>query len=280
MLALAVRTVRAELEPGTRRGVDWLIAGAALSVIPVLATEPADRLFLVPSVGLSAALAAILVRGWSSWKQPSGVSPLRRWSLVGLSGTLAVVHLVLSPVQVLTTQVAIAVQSRRAEQAARLADLGPGGEDGPDVVVVSAPDFVAGRYLPVQRWHLGLSVPRSWHVLSLAPHDHRLTRTDASSLELEVLDGEMMTTVFEKLYRPPRPFLRPGDRFAHGPLKVEILRVRPGGGPDRVSYRFDRNLDDPSLFVIGWQGGAFRRLALPEVGGTMVLPRGVGPVGF
>jgi hypothetical protein len=45
------------------------------------------------------------------------------------------------------------------------------------------------------------------------------------------------------------------------------------GRPTRISFRFTRPLDDPSLIFLTFQGGHLRRLALPPPGAELALPR-------
>ncbi len=44
-------------------------------------------------------------------------------------------------------------------------------------------------------------------------------------------------------------------------------------GPHRVEFRFDRPLDDPSLYFLAWRNGALRHVVLPSVGESLLLKR-------
>ena len=41
------------LEPAEKRALSWLVPGALLSLLPVLATFPMDRLLVLPSIGVA-----------------------------------------------------------------------------------------------------------------------------------------------------------------------------------------------------------------------------------
>jgi hypothetical protein len=56
-----------------------------------------------------------------------------------------------------------------------------------------------------------------------------------------------------------------------------VLRVADGL-PARIELRVDP-LDDPDVALLAWQQGAFRRLALPPIGESTVIPWSPGPSG-
>jgi len=57
--------------------------------------------------------------------------------------------------------------------------------------------------------------------LSLAPLDHRLERTGPGRPEFSVVQGQMMTTTFEMLFRSASVPPGPGDRMDAGLFRVE-----------------------------------------------------------
>ncbi len=264
------------LPAGERRPLRWLVAGAILSLLPAAATFPSDRMLLVASPGLGAAVAAILVHARRAWRERGP-----RWRRAVAGGAfLALVHLFLSPVQLLAFQGTLIVQRRAAEAAALEAELDPGAPAGSqDVVVLAAPDHLAGIYLPAVRWLQGALAPRSWRVLSLARCDHVCTRRDERTLELATRGGRMMDTPFDLLYRSSRLPFRRGDIVEAGLFRVEVLET-DGVGPTRVSFRFDRPLEDPSIVFLSWREGRLCRTSMPAVGGTLDIPWTIGPAGM
>jgi len=122
----------------------------------------------------------------------------------------------------------------------------------------------------------------SWQAISMAPCAHRLTRTHANRLELEVIGGSMLGTEFERLFRSPRYPFRPGQQISLGVLArpgymtITILEMGQTG-PSRVALEFDRPLeDDASLWFLVWKDGHLRRFQPPPVGASIVLPRECG----
>jgi hypothetical protein len=271
VLVGSLRVCWAGLHDTTRRALRWLLPGSLLSLVPVVATFPSDRMLLVPGIGLAAALAAVLVAAFES----RGVN--RRRLLVGIGGVLAFIHMVLAPFLVIFIQSVLIRQGRASLELAASQVVRDSG--GMDTVLVFAPDHVVGLYLPLLIHHVGGPPPNSWRPLSIARCDHVLRRTGERTLELEMVDGAMMRGVFEVLYRSQRKPLSQGLVLDRGLFRAEILTVADDG-PDRVAFHFDRELDDPRLRFLVWQDGELRSSSLPEVGETMHIHRTLGPGGF
>jgi len=254
----------------TRRSLRWLVPGSALAIVPVVSTYPSDRLFLAPALGLCAVIAAVIHSAWLGRKERG------RRLLVAAGTVLFAVHLVIVPLFGLAAQAAVLYQARAWDALARTVDVGTSEED---LVIITAPDHVVALYLPLIVHHLGRPLPRGWRVLSLAPFDHRATRIDSNTLDLEVVGGAMMGTVFELLYRSERDRLLPGMALNRGVLKAEILAGNDEG-PTLVRFIFDRDLDDSSLRLAVWRNDTLARIAPPAIGETMTIPKTPGPAGF
>lgn len=261
-----------QLDEPTRRGLRWLLAGSALSLFPVAAVFPADRMLLVPGIGLAAGLAVVLVSAFRAWRVRRG------WFLIGAGGFLALVHLLLAPLLTVYIQAALIKSGRSAVDLAASPVVAAAG--GKETVVIFAPDSVVGIYLPVMIAHLDGPRPKSWRPLSIAPYDHTLRRTGPRTLELEVEGGGvMLRSVFEELYREPTQKLFPGAVVDRGLLRAEIMAA-DDRGPTRIAFQFDRDLTDPGLYFLVWRDGRLRAAELPGVGEEVFLKRTMGPGGF
>jgi hypothetical protein len=271
-LLAVLRACWPQLDEPHRRGLRWLLAGSALSLIPVAAAFPSDRMLLVPGIGLVAALATVLVQAYRSWRSR------RRWSVIAAGGYLAAVHLILAPLFCLFIHTILITTGRRSlELAASPVVVEAGGRE---TILVFAPDHVVSIYLPHMIEYLAGPPPTSWRPLSIAPFDHRLRRTGPRSLELEVVDdGVMLRSIFEALYRDPRNGLAPGTIVDRGLLRAEIMSANDRG-PTRVAFHFDRDLSDPALYFLVWEDGELREADLPAVGEEVFLKRTLGPGGF
>jgi hypothetical protein len=229
-------------------------------------------MLLVPSIGLSAALATLLVQAWRSWRARQ-----RRW-LVPAGAFLAAIHLLLAPLLTIYVQTVVIDQSRVSLELAASPVVRT--TSGKETIVVFAPDHVVGLYLPLLVHHLEGPVPRSWRPLSIAPYDHHLRRSGPRTLELRVEEGGvMLRSLFEVLYRDARRILPVGSTVDRGLFQAEILAARDGA-PTHIAFHFDRDLDDSSLSFLVWQDGELRPADLPAVGQELLIERTLGPAGF
>ncbi|UCG50436.1 MAG: hypothetical protein JSW58_09480 [Candidatus Latescibacterota bacterium] len=271
-LLVVLRACWDHLDDSIRRGLRWLLTGSALSLIPVSAVFPSDRMLLVPGIGLTAALAAVLVQAYRFWRTR------RHRLLVGVGGYLAVVHLLVAPFLTVWIQTLLTKHSRQSLALAASPIVVDAG--GKETILIFAPDHIVSLYVPLMIDHLEGPAPRSWRPLSIAPYDHWLRRTGSRTLELEVANGGvMLRSVFEELYRDPKNQLTPGTVVDRDLIRVEILSANDRG-PTRVAFHFDRDLSDPMLYFLVWQDGELRSADLPAVGEEVFLKRTLGPGRF
>ena len=271
-LLLALRVRKDERDDAVDNGLRWLVAGSALSFLPIAAVFPSDRMLLVPGIGIAAALAVVLLEAYESLRVR------RNWLFVATGGLLALVHLVLAPILAVLIQKIVTDSSRRAQATASSQVVADAGSK--ETILVFAPDHIVSVYLPVIIGYLDGPTPKSWRPLSIAPYDHSLKRTAPRTLELEVEDGGvMLRSIFEELYRDPENRLEPGDVIDRGLLRAEILAANDRG-PTRIAFHFDRDLSDPSLYFLVLDSGELRPAVLPDIGQEILLERSVGPGGF
>ncbi|MCP4896742.1 MAG: hypothetical protein GY906_07160 [bacterium] len=280
------------LDEKTRGAVLWLGVGSLLATLPVVATFPSDRLLLGPAIGLCAVLSIVIHQCWQRWRVRAGQEPGSEISDSTSQQSLAVkrparvawilacaflvlIHLVWAPFYSLVMQTGIIFQAKASEAIAGSFEASPER----DLVLLNAPDHVVAIYLPVIRDHLRLPMPKSWRVLSLAPYNVEISRTSANKLKYQVIDGEMMESIFEVLYRNPDHALRQGDVLHREMLSVEILEVG-GHGPTQIAFTFDRSLDDSTIDLMAWRDRELVKIAPPPIGTTIEIERTFGPAGF
>jgi hypothetical protein len=241
-----------------RRG-SWLFLGALLSLLPVASTFPTGRLLILPSLGASVAIAALLVQGWA--RLPRIVT----YWIVGVHLLLA---LLLWPLVTWAAHWALtygnAAVASLDQVDASLADK--------RVVLVTVPDPFVGLYPSFMRQATGRSYPEAWWPLTLAARDQRLLRTSDRSFELQIIEGNFLTAEFEQLMRSCSLPLRAGEVISLDGLQVTVLEV-DAGGPRRISFAFDRPLEDPKLMLLFWNH------VPPEIGRSdLMQPR--SPLGW
>lgn len=266
LLVYFVRKVRPSRPPPETRAVLWLGVGALLSLLPGVAGFVGGRVLLAPSIGIAVVIAWLLTHGL---RQVRGVRRL-------FCGWFAVVHVVLAPIVLFGGLFHLRDVARTTETASMTADLGP--REG-HVFVVGTADALIADYGPYWPWLHDARRPGSWHCLSLAPHDHLLTRTGASSFELAVVGGRMLQSEFELVFRPKGAPIPIGSEVR---LDGSVVRVVDAvdGAPTRIAITADRSLDDDAYRILVWKNGALERLVLPAIGESVAVPRAIGPTGL
>ncbi|WP_147332955.1 hypothetical protein [Archangium gephyra] len=266
-VALLVRAAWPSLSEDERRHCRWLFLGAALSLLPVAATFPSNRLLLLPGLGGSVAVAVVLVSAWRSrahgWR-PRGVA--------AVAAVLALLHLVLAPL--LWPLMTSAFQQGYAQTEPSLLllerELDYSRLPQQRLVVFPTPMPMISMYIPATMATRGMPKPRAWWTMSLSPEPHELTRSGPDSLELSLTRNEFLTSEFETVFRGQRYPLRKGAQVKLQGMTVTVLEDN-GEGPTRVGFTFDTPLEDPSLVFIRWKDGALRPFTPPAVGERLAL---------
>ncbi len=274
---LSLRYLWPELEPKERAALRWMGPAVVLSLAPVLATFPLDRLLLIPSLGGSVIVAVTLRAAWRRLRDFRSAS----WGprLFGLSAVgIFLVHGVLA----VASWVGLTVFHRQlAQQMVELTrttelDLSKVGRQHVSVLGVSDP-FLA-IYFPFVWIAEGRPVPSSWIILSSAAHDHRFEIRDPHTLVMEVVDGTMLEHAFEILVRSPNHPFRQGETVEL-PGMVATIEALHDHRPKKVSFRYHRPLHDPDNIFLYWHEGALRNFVLPQTG-VFSIKRTLGPAGL
>lgn len=248
----------APVEPELRARLKWLALGAFFALIPPLATFPATRLMIAPSFGLIAVVAALLLGAWrdKGFRRVLGMAwlglafvlqPVTQW--LSLPGTFRFISS-------LTVATVKTVNAKAGER----------------IVIVSTSEFAPVVYGPGAMTELGLPLPRSWNVWSMAPLAHRLTRLSEREFELEAVGGRMTQSVFEQNFR--QTTTHPMAVGFTARIDGQIIRVTKveDGAPTSIHIEL---LDPPESFrFVRWDGSVFAPFELPKVGEMVDVPRG------
>jgi len=266
---LGLRAAWGGLAPAERHALRWLLTGAALSALPVCATFPSARLLLVPSLGGAAAIAVLIRAGWRAMD-------VARWRRV-LAYVLVAVHLVFSAPMWMGQSLLMKGMTKATIDASLALDIAPSGETDQEVIVLNAGNPVFAFYPMLYRIYAGQPNPRRMHTITFAPFDARLTRTGPATIELALVDGQMMTTLFERLLRGKHHRLAPGDSVAMEAMRVTVLESGTHG-PTRLSVEFGHPLEDPRYAFLTWRDGALRRVTIPPQGESITIPHKNNPL--
>jgi hypothetical protein len=267
MAALA-RAVHPSIPAEERAALRWLLPGSLLALLLASGGFPGGRLLLFPSFGLCV-LTAVLFR------RAAGLPG--RAVKVG-RGWIFVLSFVLGPVSLLLGAFANGDVARKGFEVYRTAELDEGPRPIRAVILVASDPMVA-FYPALMGVLLRPLDVYSWQVLSTARHPHRITRTAANRLRVEILGGRLMEGGFDRNFRAAQTAFHVGDRVPLLGAAVTVLAL-DGGLPSVIEAEFDVPVDDPTLRLLVWREGRLRRVAFPAVGSTVETRWEPGPFGF
>jgi hypothetical protein len=245
----------------------YFATGMLLAVIPSCATFPMDRLLTFVGLGAFGLLAQF-------WNLVFVVDPQRPqpflWRMVALPVALLliVLHVVLAPL-LLTVRVTAPVGPREMIASGYVRVPFDETIEQQDLIVVNAPIPMFVGYCLLNFEHDGKPVPRA--VRSLAPGNRpmSITRTDVRTLEVEPETGYLI--LVDKLFRNESRPLHVGEKIHVARMTATILTVTADGRPQKVEFRFETALEDPSLRWLRFQAGEFLPWNPPAIGETVIL---------
>ena len=256
----------------------WLTAAAFISLLPVAASLPRGGGLLSAGLGFSAGIASITIYLWQISKSQVKKLVFKKWIIV-ISGTaIVLVHLVLSPLISIGLQIDIAKQSKIAVEAAQKVTQTE-SDATRDHILLLAPNYPieVAFYMPLIQRHYSKIPIQSWRILSLAPFNHTFLRTDSNIIQMSVVNGELLSTMLEQLFRSPLTAFKIGEKIPAGFLTVEIIEIG-SSGPTTVNFHFDRDLDDKSLRFLVWEDNELKEVTPPSLGKTISLLKPQGPI--
>jgi len=264
-----------EVDGNAKRAIRWLALGALGSIVLSAGGFPGSRLLLVPSIGGSAIVGAILGQGWHGATSTS-VAFMRRMGW----GILFAIHVVLAPVMFLASSAMLAkIGARTAQIDASLDGVLPasGTATAPSVFLIAS-DPVAGIYVGAARAVRAPGTFTGWSVLSMARATHDIERPDDRTLVIRT-DRPMLQGAFDGVFRDPaRSPFAPGDRVDLDEATVTVLSSEKGY-PTAIEVRFVAPLEDERFRIIAWQAGRLLPLRV-AIGDHVVIPWTKGPTGF
>lgn len=252
----------------------FFAAGALLSLIPIAATGPMNRLLFFVGLG-SMGLLSLGVRGLIEHCREPRRSYPTRLATAGLVALLLGVHLVLAPIQGLTV---LRYQARVSDRQLNAIASVPHDQAiaNQDLVLLNCPDYAYGAMAiaPVKLAH-GARVPRRLRALTASAGAMQITRLDTHTLEATLATG-LFSDELSRYFRGQQLPFHVGERVQLPGFAVEILSLAPHGDPDRLRYRFAQPLEHPSLRFLRWYDGQYLPAQLPAIGHTLQLPAARG----
>jgi hypothetical protein len=246
----------------------WAL-GAVLSLPPVCATFPMDRLLVFAGVGATAAIALVL----AEWLEGDAVAlpRARRAIATTVVSLLALLHLVVAPLLLPARVLTVGLVARMGEQLEASIPTGPAIRGKTLVILSSAAELTT---LPpwMQRQVLGAPLPRRMRLLATCFAQVRVSRLDATTLRVRSEKGFLDNGLLRMVRGLSRPF-RPGDEVVLSDMRARVHEVTADGRPAEVDFAFTVPLENESLLWTRLQsGGALVPWSPPALGESQLLP--------
>jgi len=253
----------------------WTL-GMLLSLLPICATFPHERLLLFVGLGAMGLLALWLERGFrggaprraGDWRRAAGAPATERgqwlrWPLIAVHGVLAPLTLPLTTLE--TTMVSRMMVAD--------SDSLPQTQEVPSqtwVFVSSSVPFLQG-YVPVIRKVHDQPAPAQVRTLAPSNSGLRISRTDPRTLVIRAQQG-YLTAPLDGLFRDGQHPMRPGQIVRLAGLSVQVLAMTVDDRPLEASFRFDQPLEHSKLAWFVHQDGGIASFSPPSIGETVILP--------
>jgi hypothetical protein len=244
----------------------WAL-GMVLSLVPLCAAFPMDRLLIFSGIGAFALLAMLVHKTGLLAGGSVGGEWWRRRAAAGL----VVLHLPLAALLLAGRTAVLPVFGQAFSGGAEAAPRGPEIADQ-TFVFVNGNDFLVGyTYLiPAARDE---ATPRGVAQLASIASAMSVTREDASTLVIEP-DGGFLKQPFDGLLKASGRRFAVGERIGRSEFYAEVRAVTDDHRPARVAFVFTDELASSRLRFLHWSAtGELGPFVLPEVGEEIRLAR-------
>jgi hypothetical protein len=265
------------LSAQVRQELRWLITGAVLSFIPLIASIPSERLTLPAAIGFcalfSAALIACAQALYRFITRPATVFPLGA-AVILLYGCWFHGYRAVSRAQSESQAYRLVFES-----VAKWIERAPIDDSQiaqQRIVLINVADHTSAVFFPFVRYAHGHPLPLSQWTLSAAPYAHDVKRVSANALELTIVGAIGETDAGENFYRDERSAVKPGETFRIEGLGVQVVAATDGK-VRRLRFTFDKPLEDSEYLFLCSSRLGLRRFDLPVLGKVIRLPRAQFP---
>jgi hypothetical protein len=237
-----------------RRSMRFWAGGAVLSLVPLAASVPGDRLLTLVGVGVMPVLAQAMI---------DALTTLHRLR-APFAAVLAAVHFVVDPLMLPMLGLAPAVVGSPGIQAEATLPALPEVRDKV-AVVVGVPDSAVLSYVPTMRSLNRRPAPEKLYWLAAMPGALEIERTAPDVLRVTSDQG-----LFDRRSesRSPSAPLRRGDRVELSEMTVEVVALNASGQPYICDFHFSAPLEAQRYVWLSWDGRGLKRFELPAVGET------------
>lgn len=228
----------------------FFLTGAILSLLPVAAAYPEDRVLLFSGFGFMGALAELFMSWFDKSLRPN--YPKFIAFFVGLfTWFLLIIHAIISPLTFIPTYQLPFISAQKLVEQPALALPFDEYISNKTAIFINPPLAMLGSYFSAVRMVNHLQIPENSYFLAPNQHDIRIERISLNSLRITP-EGGFMQIDFDFYTRSTHKLFKVGDKLHLTAMDVEITRIGPNGEPLQAIFSFKVPLEDPSLVWIAW----------------------------
>jgi hypothetical protein len=249
------------------RSARFWATGAVLSLVPLAAGAPSDRLLTLVGLGVMPLLAAAMQTPLHTARAASAV---RAWSATtrdrsavvrsACAQLLVLVHFVVDPLllPLLALSPSLIAQGAQTVEASLPSTAALREQT---VIVAAVPDSVLLSYLPEMRSFDGKPRPKRLYWLTASPTAAHFERRGPNVLRVTSVDGLLDPRWQERSARLP---MRKGERIALSDMTVTVVELTTDGRPSVCDFVFEQPLDSAQYVWRTWRYGRLEPFRLPQ----------------
>jgi len=243
--------------------------GMILSIVPVAATFPSNRLLLFVGIGAMGLLAQCVTH----LLRNDGILPASRfWRIPAFVfvGYFVLIRLVLSPPLMSLSSYFFKPYGDPFVAAAKHVITDP-DISRQEIILVNPPDQITSQLI----WFVGATEkkrPAGMRVLSGAPVPVEVYRIDANAIRVRIFGG-LFKGEFGFLFRSLKEHpMHVNQEFQVTGMTARITAMTDKHGPEEIVYRFSTPLEDKSFRWLQWKDCSYQAFLPPAVGESVRLP--------
>jgi hypothetical protein len=246
----------------------WAL-GMLLSILPICATFPSDRILTFVGIGAMGLVAQLLFVVFGK-TEPRPKPLLWRIPAFVLAGIFILIHLIVAPLA-LPLRAAYPIMPKKFTDKFMISGPLDSSVKNQDLVIVNPP--VAFFFLVNTLVWESNNQPMPRHLRILTSSLFRpvkIYRPDAKTLVVQPEYG-YYAWALDALFRDRKHPFSVGDRVELTGMTVEIIELTGDGRPAKAAFTFAVSLEDPSLRWLQYKDGSFVPFTPPAIGENVVL---------
>jgi hypothetical protein len=242
-----------------------------LSVLPICATFPSDRLLLFVGIGAMGLVAQLIFIVFGKTEErPKFI--LWRIPAFVLAVIFILIHLIIAPLALPVR--AVPMIPKKFADKLMITEALDESVKSQDLVVVNPPVTFLFLQSPLVWEGNSQPIPRHLRILTSSLFQPvKIYRADAKTLVIRPEYG-YYAFVLDALFRNKQHPFSVGDRVELTGMTVEITELTGDGRTAEAAFIFSVPLEDPSLRWLQYKDGAFVPFTPPAIGQRVVLPGG------